>query len=63
LDTLRRLAETLVRFAEAVDGADGPPAPDVEEGLERLQPAVEASIVAWESMKVKGLQPGPWTPR
>jgi photosystem II stability/assembly factor-like uncharacterized protein len=59
VETLRRLAETLGRFAEAVDGADGPPSPDVEEGFTALQPALEASLAAWEALKTKGLRPGP----
>jgi photosystem II stability/assembly factor-like uncharacterized protein len=57
--TLRGLADTLGRFAEAVDGADGPPAPDVERGFARLQPALEASVAAWEALKTKALRPGP----
>jgi photosystem II stability/assembly factor-like uncharacterized protein len=59
LESLRALAETLGRFAEAVDGADGPPAPDVEEGFARLQPALDASLAAWETLKAKDLSPGP----
>ena len=57
--TLRGLAETLGRFAEAVDGADGPPAPDVEKGFADLQPALDASLAAWQTLKTKTLRPGP----
>jgi hypothetical protein len=57
--TLRGLADTLGRFAEAVDGADGPPAPDVERGFAGLKPALEASVAAWEALKTKALRPGP----
>jgi len=53
--TLRTLAETLGRFADAVDGADGAPAPDVEEGFTRIQPVVDAALTAWEALKAKGL--------
>ena len=57
--TLRGLAETLRRFVEAVDGADGSPAPDVEKGFADLQPALEASVAAWQTLKTKALRPGP----
>ena len=54
-EALRSLAETLSRFADAVDGADGAPSPDVVDGFTRLQPAVDASLAAWEALKAKGL--------
>ena len=57
--TLRGLAETLNRFADAVDGADGPPAPDVEAGFATLQPVVDATLAAWGTLKTKALRPGP----
>jgi hypothetical protein len=51
LASLRALAGTLRGFAAAVDGADTEPTPDVEAGFAKLEPAVEATLAAWEALK------------
>jgi hypothetical protein len=50
LRTLRALAATLRGFATAVDGADAAPTPDVEAGFAKLEPAIEATLKAWEAL-------------
>jgi len=55
LKSLRALADTLERFTAAVDGADGPPTPDAEDGFASLQADVAATLAAWETLKTKAL--------
>ena len=51
LTTLRGLAAQLDKLLIAVDGADAAPSPDAETGFVAIQPAVEASLAAWEKIR------------
>jgi photosystem II stability/assembly factor-like uncharacterized protein len=59
LETLRAQADILGRFTAAVDGADAAPGPDVEAGFAALQPGLDATLAAWESLKAKALRATP----
>ena len=56
LSTLRALANTLGGLATAVDGADAEPTPDAVAALPKVEPAVDATLTAWEQL-VRSLAP------
>ncbi len=51
--TLRALEQKLGAFLEAVDGADAAPTPDAEAGFAKLQPAIDATLAAWGTLKAR----------
>ncbi|PYQ51891.1 MAG: hypothetical protein DMF78_12445, partial [Acidobacteria bacterium] len=51
LTPLRVLAATLRTLMAAVDGADAAPTPDAQAGLAKIEPAAEAALAAWQSLK------------
>jgi photosystem II stability/assembly factor-like uncharacterized protein len=57
LKALRPLATKLRGFADAVDGADGPPSPDVEKGFSELEPAVAATLARWQAITTQAGRP------
>ena len=54
-DSLRFLADALEELAYAVDGADAAPAPDAAAGVAALEPAVTATLAAWEKLRAEAL--------
>jgi hypothetical protein len=62
LSSLRALGEALARINDAVDGADAPPTPDAEVGFGTLEPAVEATLSAWNGFKARAAGPVPALP-
>jgi photosystem II stability/assembly factor-like uncharacterized protein len=55
LTTLRAVGDDLTKLATAVDGADAAPSPDVVAGFDKIQPALNATLAAWEALKTKDL--------
>ena len=55
LTTLRAMGDGLNKLATAVDGADAAPSPDAVAGFEKIQPPLNATLAAWESLKTKDL--------
>ena len=55
LTTLRTVRDTLGRLANAVDNADAAPSPDAVAGFEKVQPALAATLTAWEGLKTREL--------
>ena len=53
LSSLRALGDALARLNDAVDGADAAPTPDAEAGFGTLEPAVEATVSAWNALKAR----------
>jgi hypothetical protein len=51
LSALRVLSASLRTLLAAVDGADAAPTPDAQAGLTKIEPAVEAALSAWQSLK------------
>jgi hypothetical protein len=51
--SLRALNLALGRLAGAVDNTDDPPTPDAAAGFEKLLPAVDQALAAWEGVKAK----------
>ena len=55
LTSLRAVGGALDELATAVDGADAAPSPDAVTGFEKAQPALDATLAAWEALKAKDL--------
>jgi len=53
LSSLRALANSLAGLATAVDGSDTEPAPDAVAALPNVEPAVQATLAAWERLKAE----------
>ncbi len=51
LTSLRALASSLANLATAVDGADAEPTPDAEAAIPKVEPAVQATLAAWATLK------------
>ena len=51
LTSLRALASSLANLATAVDGADAEPTPDTEGAIPKVEPAVQATLAAWATLK------------
>ncbi len=51
LSSLRALASSLATLANAVDGADAEPTPDAEAAIPKVEPAVQATLAAWATLK------------
>ena len=49
------MGDALDELATAVDGADAAPSPDAIAGFEKIQPALAATLAAWEALKAKDL--------
>jgi hypothetical protein len=48
---LRTLSGSLRTLLAAADGADAAPTPDAEAGLTSIEPAAEAALTAWRTLK------------
>ena len=59
LSSLRALGEALACINDAVAGGDAPPTPDAEVGFGTLEPAVEATLSAWNGFKARAAGPVP----
>jgi hypothetical protein len=55
INTLRAVGDALDDLATAVDGADAAPSPDAAAGFEEIQPALTATLDAWDELKAKDL--------
>ena len=55
LTNLRAVGEALDKLATAVDGADAAPSPDAVTGFDKIQPALAATLAAWEALKTRDL--------
>jgi hypothetical protein len=53
LSTIRALANSLAGLATAVDGADAEPTPDAVAAVPNVEPAVQATLAAWERLKAE----------
>jgi hypothetical protein len=56
IESLRWLSGALGNLREAVDGADAAPTPDARDGLAKLSPMVDSTLVAWERFASADLQ-------
>jgi hypothetical protein len=56
IESLRWLSGALGNLREAVDGADAAPSPDAREGLAKLSPMVDSTLLAWERFTSADLQ-------
>ncbi|MFL6261726.1 MAG: VPS10 domain-containing protein [Thermoanaerobaculia bacterium] len=55
LNCLRAVGDALNKLATAADGADAAPSPDTVDGFEKIQPSLNATLAAWETLKTKDL--------
>jgi hypothetical protein len=55
VQTLRYVVEALDALNRAVDGADAAPSTDAVQGLARLQPLIDATLTAWQTLQTREL--------